>query len=279
MKNESPSTVPISKHFSPSERQQILDRLLSSLRGDQRVQGVLTVGSGSEGFADIYSDIDLCVVIAQGEDVYSTFESWREKLEQLLPIFYCGKSIRGVNSYLWVVLLENFLEIDVGFRSFEDLEARRGRWRTEFDHSGKIEGKMQTSWASRSGPGFEEVYDRCVKWIWHNVIHANVAVQRGQMWRALYEIERIRHQTVELRGKREGLETKRFRHIDRLPREYLLEIERTLVRELEPAEMMRALREATASFFVEAKHWDTMLNREWAARFERKLTDYLESFE
>jgi hypothetical protein len=266
-------------HFSPDERQSILDQLVASLQEDQKIGGVLVVGSGSEGFEDVYSDIDLCVVIVQPQDVYPVFHEWGTRLKQLLPVFYCGESVRGPNSYLWVLLLECFLELDIGFLCLDDLEARRGRWKTAFDRSGRIEAIMQTSWASRTGPDVQEAYRRRVDWVWHNVIHATVAAQRGQKWRALCELEQVRNQAIELRGLREGLETRRFRHVDKMSGEFLSDVERSLVMDLTTAEIMRALREAVKCFFTEARHFDQVLRSDRAQRLEEKLNEYLALFE
>ncbi len=265
-------------HFSPTERQDVLNKILSSLRKDPRVTGVLIVGSGSVGFEDVYSDIDLCVVITKTEDVKPTFLAWGDKLRQMLPVFYCGQSVRGPNSFLWVLLLEFFLEVDVGFLCLDDLEARKERWLTDFDRSGKIEETMQRSWDARVKSNLEDVYDQRVNWLWHKVIHGTVAAQRGQMWRALSELEQIRNQTIELRGIREGLETKRFRNVDQLPHEFLFNMEKTLATNLSKPEIMRAIWYSTECFFLEAKNWDELLNRDLAAKFEKKLKDYLTLF-
>jgi hypothetical protein len=90
--NEDQALVSRPNHYSPTERQDIPDQLLAALRKDQNITGVLIVGSGAEGFDDVYSDIDLCAVIAQARDVHPTFQEWGEKLNQLLPVFYCGRS-------------------------------------------------------------------------------------------------------------------------------------------------------------------------------------------
>lgn len=266
-------------HYSPTERQEILEKLLEALREDQRVAGVLIVGSGSEGFEDIYSDIDLSIVIEHAQDVYPAFQEWGTKLKGLLPVFCCVESIRGPNVNLWVILLDNFLEIDACFHCLDDLTASKGCWKTAFDRSGKIEGIMQTSWANGSPPNFREVYDRRVSWVWYYAIHATIAAQRGQCWKALYELEQVRSAAIELRGLREGLETKRFRHVDQMPEEFLSGIGQTLAASLETPEIMRALRVATELFFYEAKRLDEMLKLDQAKRFEKKVLEYLELFQ
>jgi predicted nucleotidyltransferase len=272
-------THPARNHFSPSERQRVLGRLLDALRQDPQLTGVLVVGSGAEGFDDAYSDIDLCVVLARAEEVRPAFQAWGVRFQQLLPVFYAGESARGPGSTLWVLLLDNFLEIDAGFLSLDALEARWGRWHTVVDRVGQIEPQMQRSRAHRSGPHLPLVYERLVGWTWHYVIHATVAAQRGQAWQALYELEQIRQRTIVLRGTRAGVETKRYRHVDRLPAAFLADVQRTLVADLSRPARMRAIRQATACFYDEARQWDELLGRDLAHRFDRKLQEYLAFFE
>ena len=268
-----------SYHYSPAEREATLNRLLTALRNDQCITGLLVVGSGAEGFEDIYSDIDLCAVTTSADDVRPAFQEWGVKIREILPVFHSVESVRGANIYLWILLLENFLEIDLCFLCLDDLEARRNRWKTVFDRSGRIEGIMQSSWKNRPKPNLEETYRYRLGSIWHYISYAAVAVQRDQPWRAIYEIEQIRNQTIELRGLREALETKRFRHVDQMSEDFLAELEQTLILSLRSIDLMNALRAATACFFREAQHFDQLLDLKLAERFETKVKAYLEPFE
>lgn len=266
-------------HYSPATRAAILDRLLTALRSDKRLAGLLVVGSGAEGFEDDHSDIDLCAVTTSADDVRPAFQEWGEKVHQMLPMFHSLESQRAPNVYLWVFLLENFLEIDLCFLSLNDLRATRNRWNTIFDRSGRIESIMQSSWENRPKPNLEEAYRSRISSIWHCIKHATIAVQRGQPWRAIFELELIRDRTIELRGLREELETKRFRHVDQMPEDFLKALEQTLVLSLKGVDIMNALKAATACFFNEAREYDKILNLDLAWRFETKMKVYLELFE
>ena len=268
-----------SYHYSPAEREATLNRLLTALQSDQRIAGLLVVGSGAEGFEDVYSDIDLCAVTTLADDVRPAFQEWGVKIREMLPVFHSVESVRGANIYLWILLLENFLEIDLCFLCLDDLEARRNRWKTVFDRSGRIEDIMQSSWENRPKPNLEETYRYRLGSILHYISYATVAIQRDQPWRAMYEIEQIRNQTVELRGLREELETKRFRHVDQMSDDFLMSLEQTLVLSLRRVDLMNVLRAATTCFFREAQHYDKMLNLNLAEDFETKMKAYLELFE
>ena len=265
-------------HYSPATREATLNRLLTALQSDKRITSLLVVGSGAEGFEDDHSDIDLCAVTTSADDVRPAFQEWGVKIHEMLSVFHSLESVRGPNVYLWVCLLENFLEIDLCFLCLDDLKATRNRWKTVFDHSGKIEDIMQSSWENRPKPDLEEAYRSRLSPIWHCIKHAAIAVQRKEPWRAIFELEQIRDRTIELRGLRDGLETKRFRHVDQMSEDFLKGLERTLVLSLRDVDIMNALKAATACFFQEARHFDEMLDLKLAERFETKMKAYLELF-
>ncbi len=113
--------------FSPAERQGTLNRILTALQGDDRIAGVLIVGSGAIGFDDIYSDIDLSVVVAEENNVLPVFREWRTWIKELLPVIHCFETDFGSNNYLYGFLLDNFLELDIGFLCLTNLVAKRSR--------------------------------------------------------------------------------------------------------------------------------------------------------
>lgn len=265
-------------HCSPATRAAILDRLLTALQSDERITGLLVVGSGAEGFEDAHSDIDLCAVTTSVDDVRTAFQEWGLKIHELLPVFHSHEVPRSPNVYLWTFLLENFLEIDLSFLCLDDLHARGRRWRTVLDRSGEVESIMQSSWENRLRPNLEEVYRYRLDSIWHSIKYAAIAIQRKQPWRAIYELEQIRNRTIELHGLRKELETKRFRQVDQMSKDFLVGLEQTLVLSLKDVDIMNALKAATACFFEEARHFDEVLDLKLSKRFETKMKAYLELF-
>lgn len=261
--------------FSPQERQEVLDRTLVALRTDDRIAGVVIVGSGAVGFEDDYSDIDLAVVVAEEEDTLPVFRDWKPRIEALLPVIHSFETIYGPNSYLHGFLFEGFLELNLGFVCLANLFAKRARWQVAFDRSGKIENIMRSSWEQRAGPDAQAAYLSRLNSIWHYIIQVVIALKRGHPWRALHELEQIRSRVVELAGLRLGLETKHFRHVDQIPEEFLAELERTLVCSLAPADILRALKATTACFFREARELDNALSLDVAADLEARMQEYI----
>ena len=253
----------------------MLDQLVAAFAEDPHVAGLVLVGSGAVGFADPYSDIDLCVVVNEPDQARHAFDAWGGRFHEMLRVSEQLESVRGEDVFLWVMLLENFLELDVCFLPLTSLSARRERWKVLFDRTDRIAGIMQQSWDARTEPDVRRVYERIIASIWHYVIHGVVAVQRKQYWRALCELEEIRNQTIELLGLRHGIETKRFRDVDRLAPNALHELEGSIVAELTAERLMAAIRHTTHLFFQEAQWLDQDLGLNHAAKLERKMDEYL----
>lgn len=264
--------------FSPQEREEILNRLLSAFKADSRIAGVLVVGSGAVDFDDCYSDIDLSVVATKEKDVLPVYQEWRARIEKLLPVIHCCEVIYGPNSYLYAFLLNGFLELDTGFVCLGNLVAKRQRWKIAFDRSGRIEDIMRSSWEKKSEVDAKAGYLNRIDGIWHYIIHVPVALKRGQPWMALHYLEIIRNRAVELAGLRHRLETKNFRHVDRMPKEFLIELQRSLVSTVDHTAIMNALRVATTCFFHQARALDQMLGLNVAGHLESKMHTYIQLF-
>ena len=260
--------------YSPEYRQSMLDQVLAALQADERIIGVIIVGSGAVGFDDDYSDIDLCIVCPDDQTL-SIYQDWRERFETLLPVIGCSPVTYGPNSHLYALLLDGFLELDAGFISLGSLAAKRERWKVVFDRSGEIGEIMARTWESRLPTDLGHEYLRRVEGIWHHVLHVGSALQRGQPWKALHYLETIRNRTMELAGLRLGLEMGHFRDADRLPEKLLVELRETMPTQIEDSEIIRALGCAIDCFFREARAYDEMLGLNYCKTLEPSMRVFL----
>jgi predicted nucleotidyltransferase len=258
--------------FTPEQRQEYLDRLLAALEADDRLAGVLIVGSGATGFDDEYSDLDLVVVVADGHDPETVWQEWRDPIARLLPVVRCGDVRYGPGSYLWVVLLEGLLELDVGFVCFATLAARRARWKVAFDRSGRIEEAMRRSWQERPVPDVRAAHLRAVDSIWHYLLRAVAGVKRGQPWAAVHELEQVRSAAIRLGALRLGLENKHCREVHEMPPDFLADLEQTLPRTTDAPELLRAICAASTCFFRQARE---LLEPEAVSEMEERMEGYL----
>ena len=242
--------------YTPEERRQTLEKLLQALKSDGRITGVLVVGSGAVGFKDDHSDIDLSVVIATEKDVEPVFRDWDDKIQALFPVVTRFETHYGPYSFLYGFLLDNFLELDIGFLYLNNLVARRPQWQIAFDRSGKIQSIMEASQTNKSAAEESERHQHYLESIWHYIMHSAICLRREQNWRAMFYLGMVRQQTIELAGLRLGLETKNYRHVDQFPADFLLSLQRSLPSDFSSIKIMKALKTATQCFFDEAACWE-----------------------
>lgn len=247
--------------------------MLAALEADERIVGVIIVGSGAVGFDDDYSDIDLSVVCPD-EKTAEICEDWRSRFEKLLPVIDCGSVTYGPTNLLYVMLLEDFLELDVGFIGIEILVAKRERWKITFDRSGRIAGIMTRSWDSRRPTDLKHESLRRVEGIWHHILHVGSALRRGQPWKALHYLETIRSRTIELAALRRGLDIGHFREVDCLPEELLNDMRETIPETVEDGEIIQALDKAIHCFFREAAAWDEMLGMSHCSALQPRMMEF-----
>ncbi|MCB9423329.1 MAG: hypothetical protein H6667_26275 [Ardenticatenaceae bacterium] len=265
--------------YTPEDRQYILDKLLHALKGDGRIAGVLVVGSGATGFKDDYSDIDLSVVMASEADVEPVFRDWDGKIQTLFPVVTRFETHYGPYLFLYGFLLDNILELDIGFLCLNNLVARRPQWQIAFDRSGQIQSIMEASLVDKPEAPEPDRYQQALESIWHYIMHSAICLRRKQNWRAVYYLDMVRQQTIELAGLRLGLETKNYRQVDQFPADLLLSWQQSLPSDLSPGKIMRALQTATQCFFDEAAIWERRSGGTLTDLLQSKMQLFLESID
>jgi predicted nucleotidyltransferase len=251
--------------FTPEEREETARRVSLLLANDNRIDGVVIVGSLADQ-GDRWSDIDIEVVVANDEESLVVAADWVENLYELLPVVHHFETAFG-DTLVRGFLLENLLELDLAF----DQARRFSIWdpaRVVFDRTGRIadaanapvQGNLHTS--DRAGEaGFA----------WHDVLHACTAVRRGRPWQGLWYLERIRNRTLKLAQERRGFYADFFDYVDDLPVEELTPLEDALVVSLSPESLLGAIEVATRAFLVELRYGEPAL----ADRLEGPLLEFV----
>ena len=266
------------QRFTSAKRQHTLDTLLNALQTDDRIVGVVVVGSAAIGFDDEYSDIDLSVVIAPAVDVRVVFDEWHTRIYQMLPMVAHFETQYGPDNFLHGFLLENFLELDIGFLPLGTLYAKRERWQMAFDRTGgDIPRIMQTTWVERDIPDPSTIYQRNLASIWHYITHVSICLQREHCWRALHYLEHLRNRTVALAALRYDVNASHFREADQLPADFLAALQTTLVTQPDAVVIARGLRAAVTLYFEQARALDERFGVDVAASLERAMDAFIAS--
>jgi hypothetical protein len=229
--------------YTPEEREDSAELLLGLLREDERVERAELSGSGTTGYTDRWSDLDLLVTVTAGAEQHEVADSWIPRVYDALPVVHHFAVAFGEH-HVRGFMLENLLEVDLGF---EPAVAEEGEW---------------------PGPDAESE----AGFGWHDVLHAGVAIARGRPWRAQYYIGLLRWRTLTLATDRLGLDFSEYKGVDDLPADLRAALEDALPRSLALDELARAARSATTVFLSELR----MQRPELADRLEPRLLFFLD---
>jgi predicted nucleotidyltransferase len=236
--------------YTPEERDEVASRLLGHLREDERIASAELSGSGTAGYADRWSDVDVVVRSADGVDHSKLADDWSPRIYELLPVVHDFRVSFG-EEHVRGFLLESFLEVDIGF------QPRAGRE--------DADGWVEWGPSPPAEAGFA----------WHDVLHASVAIRRGRPWRASYYIGLLRWRTIQLAAMHDGVDTGEFKGVDDLPSELLSALERALPESLAAGELERVLRVVTPLFFGQLRAFGDE-DAELADRLEPRLLAFLD---
>jgi predicted nucleotidyltransferase len=230
--------------YTPEERDDVARRLTELLAADERIARAALSGSGVDGYTDRWSDLDLTVTVGDGIDQQEVADAWIARVYDALPVLHHFAVSFG-DEHVRGFLLENLLEVDIGFRP---AVASEGEW-----------------------PGPDPANE--AGFAWHDVLHAAVAVARGRPWRAQYYVGVVRWRTLALATDRLRLMFDEFKGVDDLPAELRAALADTLPRSLEPDELLRALRAAMHAFLDELRQ----TRPELADRLAAPLAEFVDA--
>jgi hypothetical protein len=230
--------------YTPEERDDVARRLTELLAADERITRAELSGSGVNGYTDRWSDVDLTVTVGEGVDQQEVADAWIARVYDAFPVVHHFAVSFG-EEHVRGFLLENLLEVDIGFRPAVAADAE---W-----------------------PGPDPANE--AGFAWHDVIHAAVAVARGRPWRAQYYVGVVRWRTLSLATDRLGLMLDEFKGVDDLPAELRAALADALPRSLEPDELLRALRAALRAFLDELRQ----TRPELADRLTAPLAEFVDA--
>jgi predicted nucleotidyltransferase len=238
--------------FTEHDRDEVSRKLIKLLKEDNRIDGVVLVGSGAVGYLDEFSDIDLVAVVNPQHSTEEVFQYWKQTIQKALSSVHYFEVEFDKNNFLAGFLLPGCLEVDFGVVSANELIAKKEHWKVIFDRTEKIETRLYKSWEERK---FEDPLTISLQLssVWHYIIQAVVAIQRKQLWRAAHNLEEVRNRGMRLASLRHDLVGSHFREIDRLPREVKEKFENTIPPSLTAQAIMKSLESAIACFFEELR--------------------------
>ena len=180
--------------LEPRDPQPLVDRFVAACVEDDRIVAAFLGGSHARGVADVYSDVDLCVIAR--DDAHEELAASRDQFVRRLgePLFLEDFGIEGMMFFILADGTEG--EIFFGKEGALD-ELEPGPYRTLFDRTGILDGvtfaeELPDEAAQR------EVLRQTLMWFWHELSHFIAAIGRGHLWWAAGQLEALRGHCVNL---------------------------------------------------------------------------------
>ena len=216
--------------FTSDQRQETLDKLVDIFKAREEISAVILVGSASYGFRDKYSDIDLALVYNESCSLDAIFQKTFEDISSKYNVPVC---LNQIGRSLQVILLNNYLEIDIGYYTLNSLCARRCEYSIVYDKTNSVKDIMDSSWNDNKDKNMGTVAKvdignelfKIDANLWYNTIHTVNAFNRDEKYRYYYELSELRNNIISLIGKRNNVETKRFRSVHKLSDDEKLKID------------------------------------------------------
>lgn len=246
--------------YSEKDRDEIYDYLVHKFNQRKEVLAVIQVGSGAIGYRDKYSDLDFAIVVDE-TSIGEVFDKTQSDISKKYKVSFCYNMAEGK---LQLFLLDNYLELDIGYYTLDSLYARRENYKIVFDKTGKAKTIMEKSRLESKGQNkgttgivnMQEVVSYVDNNLWYNVLHSVSAFNRGNKYRAYYELEQIRWYAIDLISKRNNKESKRYGSVIELNERELSEIDRLFAYPKSYDELSEYLNAALDIIFDEFDYWE-----------------------
>lgn len=246
------------KSFTPTDRAFLRDRIIEIAKSDPSVTGGADIGSSASSSLDRWSDIDITFGVKDECNLKLVLDDWTRNLEAEFDIAHYFDVPRG-NAIYRVILFTNCMELDLSIVLEKDFGSLSPNFQLLF---GKAIDRSEFTHPAATEP---------IGWGWHNILHANSAINRGRSWQAEFWISSLRNHLLTLLCIRFNLPSAQGRGVDQLPKNLLVPTEYTLVRTLEKVELRRALNALAAIFIGEVREHDVNI----ATRLEATIIPFL----
>jgi hypothetical protein len=246
--------------FTPEERTHLRLDLLECAARDCRISGAAITGSAAAEREDRWSDIDLAFGVFDAAELPNVLSDWTTRMYDQHSALHHLDVKSGAWTYR-VFLLPSTLQVDLAFVSGTEFRALAPTFRLMFGRANEPRHASPPQPLDIIGLG------------WLYTLHARSCIARQKLWQAEYMISGIRDHALALACIRHGLAAAHGRGIDQLPSGVTSQLERSLVRQLDTTELLRAFRVVTDCLLSEIRS----ANAELAERLQTALTHLTES--
>ena len=233
--------------YSKNDRQQLLHQILTYIQKNKEFECLLQIGSGADGFTDIYSDID-CMAGCVDAAAVATANKKLENFFNSIGAVYLdhrkwGECILGYSAY-W----ENGLSIDLSFMPTSDMPILSNHWKLLWSTDDGIDAKL-TEKTKKLNNNPTTINEQSHHQFFYALRKAEVAILRENYVYAEIVLSEARQILLLAEAMIEGKKLHQFKAYHTLDKGFLAALQGTYAKRLDNSELVKA-KNALLSLYV-----------------------------
>lgn len=213
--------------YTTQDRERLLKQITAFMQGHPAFEGLLQIGSGAVGFADIYSDIDLMAGCYDAGAVTAA--------NQQLQQFFSELGACHIEKRSWTatalgisVYFENGLSADISFMPTPELPIRSPQHKVLFSKSERFADTVRASTSRLAEQSGRYGVDDSIHYRFVNELrYVEIALLRGQFVFADIALGNARQLLLAVETVAEGKKLHQFKAYDTLDQQFLTRLETT----------------------------------------------------
>ena len=263
--------------FTPEQRQDIYEMILQQLRDDDRITGILAMGSEDVAFRDDVDPIDLLIIIEKPSIIDIVFTLWVKRFEDMFGSDEPFHVLINEDLHTVHLLTPNYLQISAQFRSVNRFYLMGNDWCIAFDRVGHIQEYLEKREQSRE-QAIRNLYQSHMHTVWQPVLSCARELKRDNLWKAMSELNILRKIAVEVAGIRYLAFTEDYRNMEYLPDMFRVLLRHTLPTTVSPHAIRRSLKATLNMLFTETLMLDEHFGTDYTDQLEERLNTFVELY-
>lgn len=213
--------------YKVTDRERLLNRIIGFMRDSSAFEGLLQIGSGAVGFADIYSDIDPMAGCYDADCVKAADQQLQQFFTEL-GAFHMEKRAWTSTALGLSVYFEDGLSADISFMPTSELPIRSPQHKVLFSKTDNFTDAVNTGaqrFAERSGRyGLDDsIHYRFI----NELRYVEIALLREQFIFADIALSNARQLLLSVKTVAEGKKLHQFKSYNTLAQPFLARLEET----------------------------------------------------
>lgn len=224
--------------YSEDEREKLLDSIAEFIKNSEKFICLLQIGSGAEGYRDVYSDIDLMAGCAEALSVKTANDGLAEFFIESGAVYIDYRrwtdSVLGISAYF-----ENGLSVDFSFMPLSEMPIRSKHWKLLWSENEEIKAVLERK-TKELDENVCPVNQKFHHSFFYALRRAETEILRENYICADMAIGEARRLLLIAKAAAEGKELHQFKAYNTLSGDFLEKLKDTYTRELAASELIAA---------------------------------------